>query len=86
MTPAEIADTRRKLGVTKGLAARLYGIDARRYRRLEAGQIDPFSTLERLIAVALVPGVVEILRQMVAEEDAYAASRPVIHIPPESGQ
>ena len=76
MTPDQITAIRRELGVTKGLAARLFGIDRRRYDRIEKGQIEPFNTLDRLLAVAHVPGVLPILEAMVAEEDAYAATHP----------
>jgi hypothetical protein len=78
MTPAEITATRQAIAATRAKGARLFGIEKRRWRRIELGQIQPFSTLERLLAVALVPGVAPILEAMVAEEDAYAQAHPEV--------
>lgn len=76
LTPAEITATRQAIAATRAKGARLFGIEKRRWRRIELGQIEPFNTLERLLAVALVPGVAPILEAMVAEEDAYAEAHP----------
>jgi hypothetical protein len=76
LTPDEIIEVRKTLGLSAWGAAPFFGIERRRWRRIEGGRILPFNTLERLIAVALVPGVREILDAMTAEQNAYAAAHP----------
>jgi DNA-binding transcriptional regulator YiaG len=51
MSPTEIREKRRSLGLTQGAAARLFHVGDRNWRRWEAGTRPMDGTAERLLAV-----------------------------------
>lgn len=57
MSPAEIREKRKSLGLTQGAASRLFHVGDRTWRRWEAGALPMDGTAERLLlVVTTVPG------------------------------
>ncbi len=65
MTPQTIRETRQRLGLSQGQAARLFGVDGRSWRRFEHGDIEPREPILRLLMMAdTVPGVLRALQRL----------------------
>lgn len=69
MTPAEIREKRKALGLTQGRAARLFHVGDRTWRRWEGGTLPMDETAERLLAVVTaVPAAWQALLDFVQQE------------------
>lgn len=69
MTPAEIREKRKSLGISEGQAGRLFHVDGRKWRRWEGGTLPMNGTAERLLAVVTtVPAAWQALLDFVEQE------------------
>lgn len=77
MTPAEIRAVRQQLGLTQGQAGRLFGVDPRAWRRIEAGTLCARGPLLRLLCLAAaLPGTLATLYEIAETKDHSPCTGP----------
>jgi DNA-binding transcriptional regulator YiaG len=68
MTPAQIKELRLKLGLTRGRAAFVFGVDSRTWRRWEAGERDISQPVEKLLTLCVNSPAIWQATQAMAEQ------------------
>jgi transcriptional regulator with XRE-family HTH domain len=75
MTPEQIRDARMSLGLTRGRAALLFGVDPRTWRRWETGDREISPSVVKLIALCTtLPAAWEALQAMADTDGATEAA------------